>query len=140
MAKEKLPVTTSAQMAHMFFVLLAVNSFVLWLANAFFPKMIVLGNAMLDRNWAILLSMGMLSLIGMLCVPVFEYYQEQKGRALSTTDWMVGYLVINFVAIWGITRFAEEFGMGISAWWIALILAAVMDFLQGIGMMLVYKK
>ena len=140
MAKEKLPVTTSAQMAHMFFVLLAVNSSVLWLANAFFPKMIVLGNAMLDRNWAIFLSMGMLSLIGILCVPIFEYYQAQKSKALTSMDWMVGYLVINFVAIWGITRFAEEFGMGISAWWIALILAAVMDFLQGLGMMLVYRK
>lgn len=140
MAKEKLPVTTSAQMSHMFFVLWVINSLVIWLANMYFPKMVVLGNAMLNHNWAVLISMGTLSLIGMLSVPLFEYYQEQKGKVLSTTDWMVGYLVINFVAIWGITRFAEEFGMGISAWWVALVLAAVMDFLQGLGMALVYKK
>lgn len=140
MAKEKLPVTTSAQITHMYFIVLIINSSVLWLANMMFPKMIVLGNAMLNRNWSILLSMGALALAGILTMPIFEFFQEQRGKMLEPIHWMAGYLVINFVTIWGITRFAEEFGMGISAWWIALILAAVMDFLQGLGMMLIYKK
>ncbi len=62
------------------------------------------------------------------------------GKALTTAHWMAGYLAINFVGLWVISRFSEQFGLGISAWWIVLILAAVLDFVQGMGMMLVFPK
>lgn len=139
MAKKDLPVTSSRQLALMYFVLLAINSFVIYVANMFFPENVVIGNMSLTSGWAIFLSMSMLSLIGILTVPLFEYVQEMRGSALEMPHWIGGYLVVNFVGIWLITRFAENFGLGISAWWVGLVLAAIMDFLQGVGMQLVYK-
>jgi flagellar biosynthesis protein FliP len=63
-----------------------------------------------------------------------------KKKALSAMDWMVGYLVIDFVAVWVISRFSEQFGLGVAHWWVVLVLALVLDFVQGMGMMMVYPK
>jgi len=81
----------------------------------------------------------MLSLIGTLAVPLFEWKQKMLGRVLATKEWMVGYLAINFVGVWVITRFSEQFGLGISAWWVGLLLAVAFGFVQSKGMM-VFKK
>jgi hypothetical protein len=138
--KEMLPVSTASQMTQTFFVQMVINSLVIWLATTVFPNQVVLGTAYFTLGWAIFHSMMALSLIGTLAIPLFEWKQARLGRALTTKEWMVGYLAINFVGIWVITRFSEQFGLGISAWWVGLILAAVFDFAQGMGMMMVYKK
>lgn len=140
MAENKLPVTTSMQMAKIYFVLLVLNSLVLVLGNFIFPEQIVLGTMNLSFWWSVFHSMSVLSLIGMLSVPLFEWKQEKLNRELTPKEWMVGYLVINFVGLWIISRFSEQFGLGFSAWWVVLLIASVMDVVQGIGMMMVYKK
>ncbi len=138
--KHNLPTTTSAQMTMIFLVQLLLNSVVIWLANIVFPSQVVLGTAYFTLGWAIFHSMLALSLIGTLVVPLFEWKQEMMGKALTSQHWMIGYLAINFAGIWVITRFSEQFGLGISAWWVGLLLAAVFDFVQGMGMMMVLKK
>lgn len=138
--KDKMPVMTSMEMTGGFFVQLIVNSIVIWLATNLFPNQVVLGNANSSLGWAIFHSMIMLSLIGTLAIPLFEYWQGLKGKMLTGKDWMIGYLVIDFVAIWVISRFSEQFGLGISAWWVGLLLAIVLDFAQGLGMMALFMK
>lgn len=127
-------------MAYVFIVQLVLNSLVLYFANRLFPAQVVLGNANSNLWWALFHSMSMLSLVGLLAVPLFEWKQEMLGKPLSAKHWMIGFLVVNFVGLWVISRFSEQFGLGISAWWVVLILAVVLDFVQGMGMMLVYKK
>lgn len=123
----------------MYLVTFTVNALVLYVANMLFPKNVVLGNMSLSMPWAIILSSGALAILGILAVPVIEYAQEKMGP-FEMMHWIGAYLVINFASIWVITRFAEQFGFGISAWWVGLILAGVTDFLQGMGTMLVYTK
>lgn len=137
---EKIITTTTGQLAKVFSVQLVLNSLVIWLANRLFPSQVVLGTAHFTLGWAVFHSMIMLSLIGTLVVPLFEWKQAMMGRSLTNKDWMVGYLAVNFIGIWVISRFSEQFGLGISAWWVGLLLAAAFDFVQGMGMMPVYKK
>lgn len=126
-------------MASTFFVSLLLNSLVIIIANALFPVQVVLGNANSNLWWSVFHSMVMLSLIVTLTVPLFEWKQKMLGRVLTTKEWMMGYLAINFVGVWVITRFSEQFGLGISGWWVGLLLAVAFDFVQGLGMM-VYRK
>lgn len=126
-------------MASTFFVSLVLNSLVILVANVLFPAQVVLGNANSNLWWAVFHSMVMLSLIGTLAVPLFEWKQKMLGRVLTTKEWMIGYLAINFVGVWVITRFSEQFGLGISGWWVGLLLAVAFDFVQSKGMM-VSKK
>ncbi|HBC45136.1 MAG: hypothetical protein UX08_C0003G0086 [Candidatus Collierbacteria bacterium GW2011_GWB1_45_35] len=123
-----------------FFVSLVLNSLVILIANALFPAQVVLGNANSNLWWAVFHSMVMLTLIGTLAVPLFEWKQKMLGRALTTKEWMIGYLAINFVGVWVITRFSEQFGLGISGWWVGLLLAVAFGFVQSKGMMKVFKK
>lgn len=127
----ELPVTSSRNLALGFFVFLVVNVLVIWLASSIFPQNIVLGTAAFTYWWAVFHSMAPFSLVGILAIPLFEYWQETKGEMLSKWDWMSGYLVVNFVALWVMSRFSEQFGLGFSAWWVVLILAAVFDLVQG---------
>lgn len=136
----ELPTTSSRQMAMIFFVQLIVNSLVVWIANMIFPNLIVLGNANSNLWWSIFHSMIMLSLVGTLFIPAFEFWQAKRQSTLTTKDWMIGYLVINFVTIWIISRFSEQFGLGIAAWWIGLILAVVLDTVQGLATKFVMKQ
>ncbi len=138
--KEHLPTSTGSQLAATFFVQMILNSIVIYLAGVMFPSQVVLGTMSFSFGWAIFHSMLMLSLIGTLAVPLFEWKQAMMGKVLTTQHWMIGYLAVNFVAIWVISRFSEQFGLGISAWWVGLLLATVFDFVQGVGMMAVYKK
>ena len=140
MARAELPTSTSREMALGFWVLLVINSLVIWLANMIFPSLVVLGNANSSLWWSIFHSMVLLSILGTLAVPLFEWKQEMLGRPLSMKEWMLGYLAINFAGLWLISRFSEQFGLGVAAWWVVLVLAAALDFAQGLGMMLVYKK
>jgi hypothetical protein len=130
--------TTSREMALMYLVTFGVNAAVLYAANMMFPKNVVLGNMSLSAPWAILLSSGALAVFSILAVPVIEYAQEKMGP-FSMTHWILGYLVINFAGIWLVSRYAEQFGFGISAWWVGLILAGITDFLQGFGSTIVYS-
>ncbi len=137
--KEDLPVTTSGQMAIGFFTQFIVNAIVITVATFLFPRAIVLGTANFNLGWAIFHSALILSIIGTLAVPLFENWQRMKGRMLTKMEWMVGYLVIDFVSLWIIARLPDQFGLGIAAWWIVLLMAIVFDFAQGMGMMMAMK-
>lgn len=138
--KKTFTLTTSSEISKMYFVHFALNALILSLATLIVPKAVVFGTEFISPSWGIFHVVSLLSLIGILFVPVFELVRENIQRELSMQDWMLGYFVINFVSIWVISRFAEQLGFGISAWWVGAIIAVFLDFAQGFGATLVYKK
>ncbi len=122
-----------------YFVLLLINGVVLYLANSFFPTQIVLGTLNMSPLWAILHSMGVLSLLGTFAIPFAREIEQRRGRMLSSIEWMVGYFALNFVGLWLLARYNDGFALGLSAWYIAAALALVLDVIQGIAMMQLEK-
>ena len=122
-----------------YFVLFVINGFVVLLANSLFPQQVVLGTQYITKGWAIIHSMGTLALLGTFAIPFIREYEKSRGKMFSSAEWMVAYFVLNFVGIWLITRLAEQLGLGISSWVVALVLAVVLDVVQGFAMMQVEK-
>ena len=118
-----------------FVVLFIVNALVISLSQAVFPTAVVLGTISIPHIWAVLHSAGTLAAFGTLAIPFFHLYEEKRGRMLSSTEWMVGYFVLNFAGVWLISRAAEQFGLGVSSVMVVVLLAAVLDVLQGAAMM-----
>jgi hypothetical protein len=52
---------------------------------------------------------------------------------------MIGYYLLNVVAVWILARFSDQFGMGISGWYVAVALAIVFTLVQGLAMMQIQK-
>ena len=118
-----------------FAVLFIINTIVLYFANSWYPMNVVLGTFSISPMWSLLLSAGSLAIVNTLSIPFFHEWELRRNRPLTSAEWMAGYLVINFVTIWLITRASEVFGMGVTSWGVVLSLAVVLDIIQGIGMM-----
>lgn len=116
-------------------ILFGVNAVVLYFANVYFPMQVVLGTMSMTATWAIVHSMAKLALIGTFALPFVHEFERMKGRTLSATEMMAVFYVVNFIGLWLIARFSDQYGMGLSAWYVAAALAVVMDFFQGIAMM-----
>ncbi len=136
----KLPATSGLQLAKLFIVTALVNGLVIYLANILAPQAVVLGSARASYSWALIHSAKGLAIIGMLAVPAMEYWQAKRNKVLTMNEWMLAYLVINTGGLWWISRYADDLGLGISSWTVALVLGAVLDFAQGMSMSLVYPK
>ncbi|OGY19595.1 MAG: hypothetical protein A2900_00590 [Candidatus Chisholmbacteria bacterium RIFCSPLOWO2_01_FULL_50_28] len=122
-----------------FFLLFVVNGLVLLLSNSLFPRQVVLGTQFITKGWAIIHSMVALALLGTFAIPLVREYEKSRGKMFTSREWMVAYLVLNFVGVWVVARFADQLGFGISSWMVALVLAAVLDVVQGAVMMQVEK-
>lgn len=116
-----------------------VNAIGIYFANMFFPANIVLGTFSMNSWWAIFHSASMLSLILTLAVPFVAEIEKWKQREFTPAEWMASFFVLNFVSVWLIARFSDQFGLGISAWYIAAGLAFVLNLIQGLVMMQVEK-
>lgn len=135
MSKKTFQSTSSVDMSRIYFICLAVNVVVLMFANKIAPLSVVFGTSVLTPIWGLFLSMGALSLFITLFIPVFDLIQEEVQRELTSKEWMIGYFFLNFVGLWLISRFAEQFGFGISSWGVAGLIALVLDFVQGAAIM-----
>lgn len=122
-----------------YLTLFVANVVVLYLANMFFPELVVLGTISLTMLWGILLSMGVLTLIDVFAIPFVHVYENKRGKMFNSMEWMVAYFLINLGGIWLIARFPDQFGFGIKSWLVAVVLAVVMDFFQGMVMMQLAK-
>lgn len=137
--KAEVQAKTGLTLVYSFFVLFAVNAAVVYLANKLFPADVVLGTYSISPWWALHHSMTKLSLIAVFAIPFVYYHEWKRGKDYSPKEWMLAYFVVNVVGIWMITRFAENMGMGISHWWVAVLLAVALDWAQGFAMMTVSK-
>lgn len=122
-----------------FVVLVVVNALGITVANILFPGSVVLGTITIPYTAAILLSAGVLAWINTLVLPFVSEYERRRGRELSPMEMMGLYLGINFVGLWLISRVAEIFGLGFSSWIVVLLVALVLDMLQGAAMVQVEK-
>lgn len=122
-----------------FIVLFFVNSAVVYLTHYFFPQFVALGTATTTICWAVVQSMGVLSLIDLLVIPLVGEYEKRRKSKFTTKEWMILYFLINTVSIWIIARFALYLGFGISSWRVAVGLGLMLDVVQGVAMMQIEK-
>ncbi len=122
-----------------FAALLVSNAVVLYLANLVFPALVVLGTISIPPLWGILHSMGVLALIDTFALPFVRVFEKQRGKMLATKEWMVAYFLLNFAGVWLVTRFPDQFGLGVRSWAVAVVLALVLDVVQGAVMMQLQK-
>ena len=122
-----------------FLVMFAVNSLVLYVAQTLFPSSIVIGTHALSYYWGISMSMGKLALVGTFAMPFVREIEIRRGKMFESYEWMIVYFVLNFVTLWVITRFSEQFGLGVQSWMVVASLAFVMNIAQGIVMMTIQK-
>lgn len=115
-------------------VLFLVNMVVIHFANTWFPQQVVLGTMSLSVMWALMLSAGKIALIDTLVLPFLTQIEIMRNKIMSPIEMMIAYAIINIVAIWGTTRFAEVFGLGVSSIVVVVVLALVLDFVQGVAM------
>lgn len=118
-----------------YLVLFATTSLVLYLANLLFPTQVVLGTFALSPFWALILSSGKLSLIGLLIMLLVPYKEWKLKKDFTPQDWMKLYFLVNTLSIYLVTRFAEIYGFGVSSWVVVVVLSVALDIVQGIAMM-----
>lgn len=119
--------------------LFVVSCFGLMVAASLFPINIVLGTFSLSFSWSIFLSMAVLSWINTFAIPLVREWEKKQQKMLSSRDWMMLYFGLNFAGLWLISRFSQQFGLGISSWVYVVGLALWLDFLQGLAMMWMEK-
>lgn len=139
LSKEKVQAQHGLMMFYTFLVLMATNVLVLMVANALFPEHIVLGTYSISYGWALYHSMFKLTVINVFVMPFVTYYEWKKGVIFTPMQWMTTYFVVNTVALWEITRFADNLGLGVSSWLVVVLLAAGLDWIQGMVMMALGK-
>ncbi len=122
-----------------FLVMFVVNAFVVLLAHLVFPTYVALGTGSLSVVWALALSMGILSIVDTFTIPFVRVIENHRKRMFSTVEWMVAYFLINFGGLWLISRGAEQLGLGVQSWIVVLVLAVVLDMVQGMAMMKLEK-
>lgn len=140
LSKEKVQAQHALMMIYSFITLFLVNNLVLHLANLLFPTTIVLGTDSISHWWAMYHSMFKLTVINTFVMLLVTYYEWKKKTVFTPKQWMASYLVVNFVALWCIGRFADNLGLGFSAWWVILLFATVLDLVQGAAMMALGEK
>lgn len=139
LSKEKVTAQHSLMIIYSFLAFLLVNLVVIYLANTFFPLRVVLGTGTIPFLWALCHSVGKLTVVNTFVLLLVTYYEWKRGKAFTTQEWMGTFLLTNFAALYVISRFAANLGLGLSAWWVVLFLSAILDWLQGLAMMTLAK-
>lgn len=122
-------------MVKSFIAMFLVNVGVVFVANRFFPALVVLGTHQISPMMGLLTSMAVLSLIVTGAMPVIEWAKKEFKLKLKDKDWMIIYWLVNIVGLWVVSRFAETLGLGISSWVVVVVLAFFLDMAQGLVMM-----
>ena len=135
LSKEKVQAEHGLMMIYSFITLFLTNATVLMLGNALFPSALVLGTYSISYWWAIYHSMFKLSVINVFVMPLVTYYEWKNKTVFTPKQWMITYFVVDFVVLYGVTRFSESLGLGVSSWFVLVIFALALDMVQGVVMM-----
>ncbi|HEX7018054.1 MAG TPA: hypothetical protein VF209_04075 [Patescibacteria group bacterium] len=131
----------SAQQLTMVTVLwFLAHSAIIYLANMWFPNSVVLGTNVISPMMGILYSMVVFTLLTVGSIPVIELVSTQMRIKMMSLHWFGTFAVINTVGLWIVARFAEQLGMGLSSWMVAVALAVVMDIAQGMLVQVASRK
>lgn len=136
--KELNPHISGRQLGLVFVAFFVVHAAVIYLANMFFPQLVVLGNHFFNPTLGLLYAVIPFTLVTVGSIPLIEHVGDAIKRKISNMEWMLYYFVINVAALWILARFAEWIGMGISSWLVVVVLGAIITFAQGmvIGMIM----
>lgn len=104
-----------------------VNSILLWVVGQLVPKEVVLGNQHVLSLWASILAGFILAAVDSLVGPTLAM---TKVKPTGDYHWVLTFFAANSVALWIITRFALLIGVGIAAFWWAVILGIIITFGQ----------
>ena len=138
-SKEELQAKSGLALLYSFLVMFAASALVVYLANLLFPTSVVLGTHEISLWWAIYHSVLVLTLICTFVIPLVYYHEWKRGQMYTPKEWMLAYFVVNTLAVYGLTRYAGNLGLGIAHWWIAPLLGAALDWAQGMVMMALNK-
>lgn len=113
-----------------YLIIWGINSGIIMLANEFWPSNFVLGNAVIPPIYAAFFAGFLLMVFDRAMKPlVKKTIQKERGRYI-----MFGiYWFVNFVGIWLIARISFLSGFGISAYYYAIGLGAVVCVAQWLG-------
>lgn len=125
------PQMTAQQLVMTAVLWLVAHSAVIFLANRWFPQVVVLGTNVITPTMGLVYSMVVFTLITVGAIPVIEAVSAQMRMRLSNLHWFALFLVIDTAAIWLVARFAEQLGLGISWWGVAVVIGLLMDLIQG---------
>lgn len=103
------------------------NSLFFYLASLFWSTAVVLGNNIRSPFIAAIMSGFILTLVITLVPFILKSagYKIKKEKEQAAV-----YFIFNAIGIWLIAKLANFLGFGIKAFWVALILAAVVNLLQ----------
>lgn len=118
-----------------FITLFVTNATLLYFANVIAPKYVVLGTFALTPFWALILTSTKLTIIDVLVMLLVPYKEWKTKKDLTPAHWMSLYAIVNVVSLYLVSRFAEIYGFGVSSFGVIIILAVVMDLVQGMVMM-----
>jgi len=135
LSKEKVQAQHGLMMIYSFIALFVTNALVLMLANALFPQAIVLGTYSITYIWAIYHSVFKLSVVNVFVMPLVTYYEWKNSTTFTPKQWMITYFFVDFLVLYGVTRFSESLGLGVSSWIVLALFALVLDMVQGLVMM-----
>jgi hypothetical protein len=124
-------VTDAMQLVKLTVGFFVVNTVTVAAASQVLKDQVVLGTHMISPLMGLLQSMTVFTLLTIGAMPVIELISGMFKMKLQSMHWMAIYLVVNAAALWVTVRFAEMLGVGISSWMIVVLLAAIMDYLQG---------
>jgi len=119
---------SAKQVSIMFITFLIVHLSVVFLVNSLFPGLVVLGTHVFSATAGLFVSMVMFTLIPVLLIPFLA--TSCAGSCMDEKKNCLKLFVVDVFGLWVVARFAEYLGMGIKAWWVALVLAAVISLLQ----------
>jgi hypothetical protein len=134
-ATMSMPKLTGKQLGGMFLVFLAIHMVVIYFANKWYPESVVLGNHFFSPMTGLLYAMIPFTLLTVAAVPIVEHLTDTTKWKMTDWHWPVLYLVVNASGLWFLARFAEWLGMGLSSWMVVVVLAVIMDILQGFAWM-----
>ena len=116
------------------------HSIIIYFANNWYPTAVVLGTHVITPMMGILYSMVVFTLLTVGSIPVIELVAAQMRWRLSNMHWFAAFWAIDAAALWLVARFAEQLGMGISSWVVAVVLGLLMDLVQGVLVQVASKK
>ena len=115
-----------------------VDIIIFYFASQFFGDYLVFGNALTNSISAIVLTAGIVALVAASVDPIAQHYKIK----FPASRWMLVYFIVNSATIYLLARTPLSLitAVGISAFWVGLILGFVVNIGQYAVWKLLTKK
>lgn len=133
MAKKK-----DVSLLQYYVVIGVVNAIAIYLTPSFLADSVVLGTSTVPPVVAAIISGVLLTLVVSLVDPLMK---QAKLKVTNELLWGAIYGIVNIIAVWVIARGAVYTGMGITSFFVAVVLGIVLMLLQwGVWKMMLGKR